>query len=815
MKYFYLLALSIILINGHSFSQANFTTGKITATIKNESSAIVPDATVLIMSLKDSSLVKALITDQQGTTGTDNLKEGSYYVMVTHAGYKKYSGNSFLLNATRPSEDIAITLSLKEEANLKAVVVTAKKPFIERQFDKLVVNVESSITATGSSAFEILERSPGVIIDQNDNISMKGKPGVIIMIDGKVTALSGADLANMLRALPSNSIDKIELITNPSARYDAAGTAGIINIRMKKDQRTGTNGNLALGGGNGKYWRYNGGISLNHRNKKINVFGNYNYNERKLYNELSIVRRFFNAETDTMTGGFNQFSVMHFMAKTHVARAGIDFFPSKNTTIGIVVNSLFNNLDRNINNQAQALNYKEQVDSFFTTLNHSEEHFKTYGINVNLRHSFDSLGKELSLDLDYATYANHLSPKLATTYYDLAGNRKDNPYILDGNMQGKLNIYSIKADYIHPLKNKAKFEVGIKSSYVKADNDLVFYQLLNNYPNYDSGKSNHFIYDENINSLYLNFNKSIKNWDLQFGLRAEQTNIKGLQIATNRGFDSSYLKIFPSATLAYTLKNKDILGISVSRRIGRPGYNDLNPFKYYIDPTSYREGNPALQPQFSYAYELNYTHGQTILTASYSRTSNNLTWVIFPERDGDKIYSVETTRNLSVLHSYGVSVSSPLKVTKWWNTQNNIDLYYNKYIGNLSNTPLSNGSPVLNLSSNHSLSLKNGFSGEISIAYQAKQRYGYSISKSETHIAAGIQKSILAKKGTLRFNVTDILHTDYPRITSTFNIYQQYFKAQRNSRVAQLTFTYRFGKNTVPAARRRVSGAEEEKSRAN
>lgn len=789
--------------------------GKVTVNVTREGGEAVADATVSLMKAKDSSLVKTALTDKSGNAELESIREGQYFLQVTHVSYKKAFGGGITISTEQLNVSRSINVIASSGNTLKDVTVTARKPFIERQFDKLVVNVEASITAAGSSAFEILERSPGITVDQNDNISMKGKSGVIIMIDGRVTPMSGADLANMLRGMPANSIEKIELITNPSARYDAAGTAGIINIRMKKDQRVGANGTLTAGAGWGKYWRHNEGASFNYRNKKVNVFGNYNFSDRRLYNELSIVRRFYDAATDTMTGGFDQFSVMHFPVNTHVGRFGMDFFPSRKTIIGFVFNGLANNINRNIVNDAKALNHKEYADSLFTTLNSSDERLRHHGLNINLKHTLDSTGRELSMDLDYARYVNGMDPRLATSYYDLSGNPKGSPYVLDGVMKGQLNIYSFKADYIHPLKNEARVELGLKSSYVKADNDLVFYEEINGVKRYDSTKSNHFVYKENINALYVNVSKAWKKVNAQVGLRAEQTNINGLQLAIGQGFDSSYLQVFPSATLNYTLKNKDILGVSVSRRIGRPTYSQLNPFKYYIDPTSYREGDPALRPQFTYSYELTYTHKQTIATLSYSRTTNNILWVLIPARDGDKIYSVETNKNLAIFHNFGVSVSSAIKITPWWNTQNNLDLYYGHFKGNLANTPLSNGSPTLNITNNHMFTFKKGWAGELNIYYQARQRFGYAIAQSVSRVAAGVQKTIMDRKGTVRFSMSDIFFTDYPRVTSEFSIYRQFFKARRNTRVAQITFTYRFGKNTVPGARRRTGGAEEEKSRAN
>lgn len=783
--------------------------------VNSTSSEKIPDAIVSLHRVKDSFLVKTGFSNKDGYAILDIFQTGIYFIRVTHISYKKTYSTSFEVKESQPVYEIHVAAEPASSKSLGEITIAIKKPFIERQFDKLVLNVENSIVNAGSTAFEILERAPSVSIDQSDQISMKGKAGVIIMIDGKVTPISGQDLANMLRGMPSSAIDKIELITNPSARYDAAGSSGIINIRMKKDQRMGTNGSFTFGTGYGKYGRHNEGVSFNHRNKKINVFGNYNYAHRKQYVNLSLVRRLFDAVTDTTTGGFDQVTYADQVISNHTGRLGLDYYPNKSTIIGFAVNGIANNQLRDYKSYASVLNYNAIKDSAYTTLNKSTERLQNFGVNINLKHVFDSSRKDLSIDLDYATFLSDMDPRLDVTTYDNIGNIKGSPYALLGISDGNLSIYSIKADYTQSLKSNAKLEAGVKSSFVRADNDLVFRLLTNNVSVYDSSRSNHFIYDENINAAYLNINRSWKKIELQLGVRAEQTNVKGNQVSTRQVFDSSYLRFFPSAAVNFNLKNKDIIGLSISRRIDRPNYSQLNPFKYFIDPTSYRTGNPGLQPQFTYSYEFSYTRQQTITTFSYSKTTNNITGVIIPEQEGNTIYSVETTKNLSVVHNLGVSITSAIKISPWWNTQNNLDVYYNKYIGNLASTPLSNGNPGLNVSSNSSFTFKKGWAAEATLSYRAKQIIGYATYGSVFRFAAGVQKSMMNKKGTLRFNVTDIFFTDIARNSSSFNIYHQEYRVIRNTRIGSIAFTYRFGKNTVARARQRTGGAEEEKSRAN
>ena len=266
-------------------------TGSITVVIKNDSQPRVENVNVELIKSKDSAIVKLGITDDKGIAEFEHIPFGSYFIKATMVNY--VTGYSTLINVSS-SEKNEVTLSLNQKSTeLKEVTVEGKKPFIQKLTDRIVVNVDNSIISAGSSAMDILERSPGVNIDQNDAISLRGKQGVIIMIDGKTTPMTGTDLANYLRGLPSDAIDRIDIITNPSAKYDAAGNSGIIDIHMKKDQRLGANGSITAGYGQGVYPKANAGLNFNYRNKKVNVFGSYNYAYRKGLNHLILDRNFY------------------------------------------------------------------------------------------------------------------------------------------------------------------------------------------------------------------------------------------------------------------------------------------------------------------------------------------------------------------------------------------------------------------------------------------------------------------------------------------------------------------------------------------
>jgi hypothetical protein len=804
------LAALFFLVGQTVFSQTVTLSGFV-ADSKNQP---LEAASVSLLRSADSSLVKMELTDAVGRYEFSNIKPGAYRVAVSMLGFEKTIGVE--VAALTPGETYAqppIQLA-ESSAALQEVTVAAKKPFVEKRADRLIVNVESSIAAAGSNTLEVLERSPGVVVDQNDNISLRGKSGVLVMIDGKLQVMSGTELGNFLRGLPANSVERIEIITNPSAKYDAQGNAGIIDIRMKKDQRLGLNGTFNSNFGQGRYPKAGAGLSLNFREKKVNLFGNYNYNFRKGFNHLVLYRSFF--ENGSLTGAYDQDNFMTFPFNTHNARIGADFFPSKKTIIGVVASGVDNRFKPKGDNISQVLNGDSERASYFTTSNRSQDRWNNYALNLNLKQTLDSAGQELTADLDHARYWNETDQKFTTNYFDLSDQLAGDTYIIVGDLNGNLNIYSAKADYVKPLPKHAKIEAGVKSSYVEADNDVQFFSQTGNGPLLpDAGKSNRFIYKENINAAYLNWSQPFgKKFSVQAGLRAEQTNVDGNQVTTNFRFDTSYLRLFPSVFLSQKLNEKNQIDLSVSRRLNRPSYSQLNPFKFFLDPSTFKEGNPYLRPQFTWNYELSYTLNQLyIFTLGYSKTTDNITNVIIPDEQNLQV-TIQTDKNLTTFEYYGLNVYAPASPAKWWNFNNNLNVYYGHYTGDLANTPLSNGNAVFSISSNHTFTLGNGFAAELNGMYHSKSVYGYMVARPQGFVTVGVQKNFADKRSTLKFSVSDIFYNQIPAASMEFTDYTETFRAERETRVAMLTFSHRFGKNTVAPSRRRTGGAEEEKGRA-
>lgn len=771
-------------------------------------------ATITLLKAKDSSLVKGAIADVNGQYEFEQIKQGKYLIAAAYVGLTKTYSKPFEVNGAAPVAMPAIMLSA-DSKNLKEVNVTAKKPFIEQRADKTVVNVENSILAAGASALEVLEKSPGVNVDKDDNISLKGKSGVVIMIDGKLTNMSSQDVAQLLKSMPSSNIEQIELITNPSAKYDAAGNAGIINIKLKKNKTVGTNGSVSLFGAYGRTPKYGGGLNLNHRNEKFNVFGSYNYNHRENEQHLGLYR---SGTTDGMFNVFDQDNIRHRESDYHGVKVGVDYFINKRNTIGVMVDAGFNNSGEPADGVTKIGN-GEAVDSVLKTRTDNSGTWRRWAYNVNYKAVLDTAGKELNIDLDYARNTDKQSTYIYSTIWDPGIKYNMHGDTTRNSQPNTIDIKTFKADYIHPLRNQAKLEAGVKLSFVRTESDAKFDSLRVGNWIYDSNRSNHFIYKENVNAAYINFQKQFKKVNVQLGLRGEQSNVKGNSVTMNQINDTSYFNLFPSVFVSYDAAKDHQLGISYSRRLQRPDYGDLNPFQIYLDRYTVVAGNPYLKPSYANSIELTHTFKHFLTTAvGYTHTKDKITQIVEADKDvvtGDTLNIRYKYLNVAKSDIVNMNVSFPVQITKWWNSFTYLSGYYNKFQTIVDDRSVSVASFGFMGRTQQTFTLPKDISAEVSVFYLSPQiaDEGLFRMKSMCAVDLGVSKQILHKKGSIKFNVNDVFNIQ--RFRGSFENGGRYtgVRAKWESQQFRLSFNYRFGNTSVKAARNRKTGLEDEQSR--
>lgn len=805
--------ITLLTVNSLGYvSQAQTNNYHISGTVQDITGKVLEAATINLLRAKDSSVVKLAAANKNGQYSFEIPTDGKYLVLASAVGYSKVYSAPFDVNAATPTIALkALQLDNKNTA-LGNVTVTAKRPLVEQKIDRTVVNVEAAVTNVGASAMEVLEKSPGVTVDKDGNISLKGKQGVMVLVDGRPTQLGSADLANLLRNMNANQLDQIEIMTNPPAKYDAAGNAGIINIKTKKTKQFGYNGSLTLGYGQGWLPKFNEGFNFNYRNGKINVFTNLSHNYRKNKNYLQIHRNALDRNTKEINSSIEQLAEMKNENNSYNAKVGLDYSANKNTTFGIVLGGFMNTGDWNSTNNAYGYSSTKMLRSHTLSEAHSDSKFKNFNTNLNFRKTYKG-ERELTADLDYNTYETRENQSLYTFYNDAFGNVIDNSDTLYSYMPQNINIYSGRLDYLHPLKKGARFETGIKTSYVETDNNARYDTTDAGRIVTDVNRLNHFIYEEIINAAYANYSTPLgKKWSTQLGLRLENTISRGNQITQKQKFERDYTNLFPTAFIQYKLSDKNVFGLNYGRRIRRPNYESLNPFIEYIDPYTYQKGNPYLKPQFSNNVELSHTFKNFLTTTlNYTQTNDILQQVI--EQNGDTAYVNQS--NIAKQRQFGIAVSLNMPVTKWWTTSIYVNASDNRFEGIIDNTPVGVNAQMIMLNGSQQFKFAKTWSAEVSGFWRSKGVEGIIVTRPVGVLNMGVSKQIMKNKATVRLNVRDIMQTQKFKAQTKYANVDASFKEWRDSRVVNLGFTYRFSKGKLNgnAPKRRNSSASDEQSR--
>jgi hypothetical protein len=807
-----ILAIGICIAPIVSFAQQ--TEASISGQIRDAENKAFDLATVALLNAKDSVVLKSTFTEGDGKFSFNQLKAGDYQIKVSAMGYTSYKSEAITLNSTQRSFFIPNIKLIPSSNSLNQVNITGKKSFIERKIDRVVVNVDALISNTGSTALEVLEKSPGVQVDQNGSISLKGKQGVLVLIDDKPTYLSGADLENYLKSLSSSSLEQIEIMTNPPAKYDAAGNAGVINIKTKKGNIKGFNGGFNLSLNQGQKTRTLNSLNFNLRNNKFNYFLNFSYNYNTGFSDLDINRTYKNADNSPKSY-FNQNSYFDRHGNSLNAKAGGDYYQSDNTTWGILVSGMSRASTQTNNNSSNLLNSAQQLDSVIKAKNIDIIDFTNGGVNLNYRHQFDKKGHGITADADYLAYRN----KTDQTYYNssfFANGSLKSEDILTGYLPGNIDIYSVKTDYSLPLKSDWKLASGLKTSYTKTDNTADYAYTIKEVTKPDFDKSNHFIYKEHISAAYLNLNKEMKKLSIQLGLRLENTISDGHQLGNamkpDSAFKRNYTGLFPTVYVLYKLDTaaNNQIGLNYGRRIDRPYYQDLNPFISPLDKFTFYVGNPFLRPSYTQSIELSHTYkNKYTTTISYSKSRDEVNETI--EILNGTYYS--RPGNIGKKRVKSISFNGTLDVAKWLSIDVYEELTNITTISDFYTGKLNTSGTFYFTSANAKFALGSGWDAELSGNYRNRIIDVQFELKSIWQANTAIQKK-LSPSTTLKLAINDLFYSRINRgVINNLAQTEANWTNKGDSRTAVLSFNYRFGKAFSTPAKHGESGAESEKNR--
>lgn len=795
-----------------SFAKAQTNSTKFVGKIQSQTQPIEA-ATVQLLRAKDSSIVKIAVSTKDGSFEVNTAQQGNFLICVIANGFAKQYTPSYAANGNVVEvKNIELLAISKDLAN---VTVASKKPLVEMKLDRTIVNVDASPSNVGANALEVLEKSPGISVDKDGNISLKGKAGVIIYMDGKPSYISGQDLVNMLRSMQASNLDQIEIMTNPPAKYDAAGNAGIINIKTKKSKAFGLNGSTTTGFGYFVNPRLSQSINANYRKNKVNIFGNAMVYYNRSFQDLEIDRNFLDNSTNkNILSIFNQTNNITKSSSGWNAKMGMDYYINKKTTVGGVFsvddyrNTMFSDAKIGILNPVRILQMR--TNGIADNINN----YNSYTANLNFKHIIDTTGKEISADVDYMRYDIGNDNKLFNSYYNGVGMPLMKGDTLLGNLPQLIDIFTAKVDFTMPLKGGAKFEAGLKTSFVKTDANAIYDSLNFGKRVRDIGRSNHFIYDENVNAAYVSFSKPFsKKFSMQLGLRMEHMHTKGNLLTTNQIVTRDSVQLFPTAYFQYNLNDKNSFVLNYGRRVQRPNYESLNPFVEFLDRYTFEQGNPYLKPQFSHNLELTHSFkGFLTTTLNYSQTNDIITQVLEQNTLQNETFIKQA--NVAKQRQVGISVNAYAQYTKWWSGNIYVNVFNNQFSGIVNGefASFEATTGMINISQN--FKLKKGTSFDIGGFYRTKSIDAVFAIDGFGVLNFGVNQPIMKNKGSIRFGVRDVLWSQKIKGSSRYGTVDAAFRQQQESRVISLNFTYRFSKGTLKAQqRKRASGAEDEANR--
>jgi hypothetical protein len=777
--------------------------GTITGKVTDKQQEPLTGASVLLYRLPDTAKVAGIAADLNGDYKFTKIAAGKYVIKAAMVSYPAVTSQTIEVAAANVTVPTLILTEQKHE--LKEVTVISNIPRLEQKSDRLVVNVEK-LNTTGDNALDVLKKAPGIRLDKDDHILYRNNGGVNVMIDGRLTYMSGTELSNYLKSLPGSAVSKIELIANPPGNYDAEGTAGIVNIILKRNKAPGYKGSVNLGGGYGKYAKLYGGANLNYNTGKFSFYTRANSGYFDSYNKLTLGRKIEDEQ-------YNQLNYWHPKSVSTSYTVGADYRAGERQTFGLMLKGYNDPTNADVTSQSGTLNAAGQQIGTVSGVNPQKTNNGTYNVNLNYSFDIDTTGQKFSMDADYVYSKATENDEYTNRYFDGGGLLIGDPIQLRNNSPVNYNIKAIKADYVLPLSGQWQFETGLKSSWVSTQSNIMFDSLKTIGWVADPKRSNNFAYDENINAAYVTLSKTVNtHWDVKASLRAEQTNSTANSMYGTQIVKRDYVQLFPSAFVTYKVNDDNQLNASYSRRISRPNYGNLNSAIRYTDPYTAIQGNPYLQPAISQSFVFNYSYKSfQILSLNYLSVNGPVNMVI-NQNDVTK-ESISRYENLGNTKTLTATSAGSFNIAKWWNVSYELDGAYDKVNTQVDGTPYLSSKFSWTGQLDQAFYLPKNIKLTLGSTYYSPALSGLARTLPGSQIDAGISKTTADKRLTISFKANDIFFGSRYRSILQYNNVNTTWTNEWESRKFFLGLTYQFGNKKLKAARTRETGSSAEENR--
>ena len=767
---------------------------QLSGTITDGSNSPVPFATAALLR-SDSTAITGVMAGDDGKFVIENVAAGEYILQVSFIGYNRVHQQ---VNVPAQS-DVGVIRIIETTASLQEIVVTAQRPLIDHRIDRIVVNIAGNMITAGLNINDLLKQMPGLVVDQDGNVRLNGRSATVY-INGRPTRLPQEQIAMMLNGMMGDVVDRVELIDNPSSRYEAGMSAAIVNIRLKRDMSLGLNGSAQASAGTTDHnFASRGGLNLNYRSKQLNIFGNYGYNDVPFYSDLWQLRNYDGEIPIT----YDQHTLIEMKSPSHTLRTGIDWFVAPKHTVGLLFIGTYNENKGNMISTADVMQNGEIVSYVFANTKPVSK-FNSQMYNLNYRFDGEKNGV-LSADLDIGHVYSYSTQNIQSRYRNVDGSAPPPPIEFQNSGPRDIEIFSIKLDYEKQLSERSKFETGLKTGQTVTDNNIL-YEIVHE----ALEEEDNFKYTEQVSAAYLTYSHRFGKFAAMAGVRAEYTFIEGVP-TNNDTFSDDYFRLFPSAYMHYQINDKQGLNLSYSRKINRPGFSLLNPFRIYADPFTFQSGNSYLDPAYINTFALRYNISNYSANLSYSVTNDIFEQDYVQNNENHTLGLIPN--NIGKREQLTLSVSVPLQIATWYNVFLNSETFY------IMADTRHNGEQFLNEYFRAFIFMTNNFTilptlrANVQMWWSSSSWQGIFEQKERWSTSAQISKTLFSNRLTLSLSCNDIFNSVVSRGKMKFGNIDQNIRQETNQRHILFTVRYSFGSQQIRTARNRNVGIEEEMGR--